>query len=54
MPEATTPHQSPQQKQLKMTDIEARAATPAPTGDEPLPHTGNLLNSQVSHVQMPE
>ena len=54
VPKAMTPHQSPQQKQLKMTDLEARVTTPALTGDEPLPHPGNHLSSQVSHIQMPE
>ena len=54
VPEATTPHQSPQQKQLKMTDLEACATMHAPTRDEPLPYTRNHLSSQVSRVQMPE
>ena len=54
VPEAMTPHQSPQQKQLKMADLEARATTPAPTGNKPLPCTRNRLSSQVFCIQMPE
>ena len=41
IPEFETPHESPQQKQLKqlkVADLEARATTPAPTGDEPSLH----------------
>ena len=54
VPEAMTPHQSPQQKQLKMADLEAHATTPAPTGNKPLPCTRNRLSSQVFRIQMPE
>ena len=37
-----------------MADLEARAAMPAPTEDEPSSRTGNRLSSEVSCVQIPE
>ena len=37
VPEIATPHQSPQQKQLKVMDLEARSAMPTPNEDESLP-----------------
>ena len=49
-----TPHQSPQQKQLKITDLEVQSATPVPVEDEPTTDTSNWVSSQVSHAQMPE
>ena len=54
MPEVATPHQSPQQKQLKMADLEARATMLAPTGDELSSQPGNRMSSQVCCTQMPE
>ena len=41
VPKATTPHQSPQQKQLKMTDLEAHSPMPAPMENEPSPRIGS-------------
>ena len=52
VPEIATSHQSPQQKQLKMMDLEARSATPAPTEDESLPQPRCHLSSQVVRVQI--
>ena len=54
VPEVATPHQSPQQKQLKMTDLEAQSVMPTPTEDESLPQPGRHLSSQVVHIQIAE
>ena len=40
MPEVSMPCQSPQQKQLKMADLEAQGTTPAPAGQESLEFSG--------------
>ena len=52
VPEIATPHQSPQQKQLKMMDLEARSAMPTPTEDESSPQPRCRLSSQVVHIQI--
>ena len=54
VPEIVTPNQSPQQKQLKMADLEAQGTMPIPTGDESSPRPGSCLNSQVVRVPLPE
>ena len=54
IPEIATPHQSPQQKQLKMMDLEAQSVTPAPTENESLLQPGCHLSSQVVRVQIAE
>ena len=52
--ETATPHQSPQQKQLKMTDLEAQSAMPTPTEDESSPQPRCHLSSQVVCIQIAE
>ena len=47
VPEAMTPHQSPQQKQLKMADLEAQSAMPIPTTAASMPQLRHHMSSQV-------
>ena len=48
------PHQWPQQKQLKMADLEAHSAMPVPTESKSTPQPGGCRSSQVFHVPLPE
>ena len=52
VPETTTPHQSPQQKQLKIADLNAHSTAPVPmtAASQPNYH----ISSQVMRPQMPE
>ena len=52
VPETTTPHQWPQQKQLKISDLNARSMTPLLTTAASQP--GYRVSSQVVQPQMPE
>ena len=50
VPETTTPHQSPQQKQLKTADLNAHSTTPVPTTAASQP--SYRMSSQVVWPQM--
>ena len=49
-----TPHQLPQQKQLKIADLSAQSAMPIPTTAAFMPQSGYCVSSQVTCPQMPE